>query len=583
MAFLIRHISFTADHREIVRETRNDRAVLGVGRASENDIALPDLSVAPRHAEIESRDGRQLSVRATGTLGFGVDGRITKRAEIDSARGAELAFGGHRITVGRDDAGDITLAVRRVDAISEAEEEREEGQAFSLRGKLPGKRGTAWLLLVAILVGFLAVPIWGFFHKTADDQRSIYSAHWDRSWSSGALSTAHHSLEKNCNACHVDAFVSVRDDACIACHKDVHDHASPARIAGARAAPTAWGRFLRGVADAFHKPGPGACVDCHTEHEGAGPMPSTRQAFCTECHATLDQRLKATRLGNAGDFGTSHPQFQPLVNGARVSLDGHPMAADGLKFSHALHLSTSGGVARMGQTLRGRYAFGTSLDCKDCHVKTADGLRFVPVDFERSCGMCHSLAYDTIQGTVRKLRHGGVAQAIADLRAFYATRPVPKPMGLDGGRRRPGLYAEGKLYSAYFGAVARRSPDAAIAQLFDAGGACQECHTIARGGPYGWEVARVSQPPRYLFHGWFDHEAHKGETCVSCHAAGASGSAEDLLLPGIKTCRTCHGGEGSSAKVPSSCAMCHRYHGDGGAPWAPRRSAREDAIRREGP
>lgn len=590
MAFLIRHVSTTADGREIVRETRNDHSTLTVGRASENDVALPDLSVAPQHARIESGEGRRIRIIATGTLGFVVDGRSQKRADIDSARGAELAFGGHRITVGRTNDGDVTLTVRRVDAISDAEEEREEASAFSLRGKLPGKRATAWLLLVAILVGFLAIPVWGYFQRGTDN-RSIYALHADRSWSSGPLSSAHHGLETQCETCHVQAFVSVRDDACVACHKDVHDHAPKDRIARARAEPGPFGRFLRQVADSFHKPGPGACVDCHTEHEGAGRMAATKQAFCTDCHAGLDQRLKDTRLPNAGDFGTAHPEFRPTVAVAtgdpapmgRIPLDARAIERTGLKFPHALHLNKTGGVAQMGRTLQARYPFGEALDCKDCHAPTADRVRFRPVEFEANCGMCHSLAYDTVGGTVRKLRHGDVAQAIADLRAHYGSGGAPRPIGLDGGRRRPGLYAQGQLYGAYFGAVARRSADGAIAQLFAAGGACQECHTVTRGGPAGWDVTPVHQTSRYLLHGWFDHAAHETESCSSCHAANGSSVSEDLILPGIKTCRTCHGGETSSAKVPSSCAMCHSYHNVPGAPWQPKGSARRDMQRRPGP
>lgn len=568
MAFLIRHISFTADHREIVREAKSAKDALSVGRAAENDIALPDLSVAPVHARIESSDGRRIRVTATGTLGFEVDGRSSKRAEVDSMRGAELGFGGHRITVDHAN-GEISLAVRRVDAISDAEEERDEATAFSLRGKLPGKRATAWLLLAALLVGFLAIPIWGFFHPS-EDKRSIYALNADRSWSSGPLSAAHHQLEAKCESCHVQAFVSVRDETCRTCHKDTHDHAAPDRIASSRAAPSAWGGFLQGVAKAFNKPGPGACVDCHTEHEGGGRMQATKQAFCTDCHASLDQRLRDTKLPNAGDFGTSHPEFRPQIEGKRVAIGSS--APSGLKFPHALHLNTTGGVARMAQTLRGRYPFGEALDCKDCHTPTSDRVRFQPVNYEASCGMCHSLAYDNVGGTVRKLRHGDVAQAIADLRAHYAGggARVARPAGLDGGRRRPGQYAQGQLYNAYFGAVSRRSPDGAIAQLFASNGACQECHTVTRGGPAGWDVAPVVQPQRYIFHGWFDHGAHKTETCASCHAAAGSQASSDLLLPGIKTCRTCHGGETSSAKVPSSCAMCHSYHQLPGAPWQPR-------------
>ncbi|MCW3849457.1 cytochrome c3 family protein [Sphingomonas sp. LB-2] len=562
MAFLIRSVTQTADHREIVRDTRIDKEVLGIGRAAENEVSLPDLSVDPRHARIEARDGRRIAVIANGTLGFEVDGRSTRSTTIDSGRGAELAFGGHRITVGHEGA-DVVLTVRRVDAVSDAEEERDEARAFSLRGKLPGRRLTAWLLVAAVLLGFLAVPVWTFMKGP---EKTIYEAQAQHSWSSGPLSAAHHQLEGNCESCHVQAFVSVRDSACASCHKDVHDHAPPERIGRARAKPTAWGSLLQAVAKTFGKPGPGACVDCHTEHEGAGRMAETKQAFCTDCHSTLSQRLADTKLPNAGDFGTAHPEFRPTYGQGRVAIGAQ--IASGLKFPHDLHLNTRGGVARMAQTLRGRYPFGDALDCKDCHRPDRDGVRFQPVEMESSCGMCHSLAYDNVGGTVRTLRHGDVAQAIADLRA--STKHAPRPPALDGGRRRPGEYQQGRVYSAYFGPASQRGSDYAVRLLFSQNGACAECHTITPVGN-SWTVAPVVQPGRYLMHGWFDHAAHATETCTSCHKAGTSGASSDLLLPGIETCRTCHGGENSRAKVPSSCAMCHSYHIADGAPWAPSR------------
>jgi len=570
MAFLIRSVTRTADGREIVRETRVDRDTLGVGRAAENDLSLPDLAVDPEHAVITTRDGRRISVTAMG-LAFGIDGRSVKKIDVDSAKGAELAFGGHRVTVSR--AGDdVVLAVRRVDAVSDAEEEREEASAFSLRGKLPGKRLTAWLLVFAVLLGFLALPVWSFFQP---GPKTIYQAQAEHSWSSGPLSAAHHQLEGNCEACHKEAFVSVRDETCRTCHKDVHDHASPERIGKARAEPGAWGRFLQGVASSFNKPGPGACVDCHTEHEGADRMPATAQAFCTDCHATLNQRLADTRLPNAGDFGISHPQFRPVVGDIRVSMDAHPRQDNGLKFPHALHLNNKGGVARMAQTLQGRFPFGDALGCKDCHAPSGDGARFRPVEMETSCGMCHSLAYDRVGGTVRTLRHGDAAAAIADLRAYYAGASRPRPVEMGGGRRRPGAYAQAQVYSVYFGSAGQRGADSAIRNLFSQSGACAECHTvIPPSGNATWSVVPVRQPARYLLHGWFDHAAHKTETCASCHKAGTSGNATDLLLPGIETCRTCHGGEGAKAKVPSGCAMCHSYHSAEGAPWQPRRNIR---------
>ena len=77
----------------------------------------------------------------------------------------------------------------------------------------------------------------------------------------------------------------------------------------------------------------------------------------------------------------------------------------------------------------------------------------------------------------------------------------------------------------------------------------------------------VTQVSRYFGHGWFTHAAHKQEKCTSCHAADRSNSASDLLLPDIKSCRSCHLGEDAPrGKVPSNCAMCHDYHAKALAP-----------------
>ncbi|WP_022683906.1 cytochrome c3 family protein [Sphingobium bisphenolivorans] len=582
MPFIIRQISLTADGREIVRAATLAKSQLSLGRASTSDIHLPDLALEPDHARIEQIDARTIRVRATGTLGFDVDGRTTRSAEIETVKGAELRFGGHRVTVSREDDATI-LTIRRVDAVSQASEEKEESEVFSLRGLAPPKRLTAWGLVLAILIGFLAVPIYSYASRPTDDTRNIYSVKGDGAWSSGPLSQAHHALEGKCETCHQKAFVSVRDSACQTCHKDVHDHAPAARIAMARAEPGIGGKFLNLVASTFGKPPQGACVDCHREHEGAGPMQPAPQAFCTDCHGSLKDRLRDTKLVNASDFGRDHPQFSALVqrmNGihpdfSREPIDGRLTDDRNLKFPHDVHLAKTGGVARMARTLKAQAGYGDALACKDCHRPTADGVRFLPVDMERDCQSCHSLAFETIGGTVRTLRHGQPDQVIADLRAYYRSTGPARPVALGGmARRRPGDYAQGQIYHAYFGAVAARPSraDDAIRAVFSKGGACYDCHVVTPPGVNGeasWGVLPVNQPNRYMTKGWFDHRAHSTETCESCHAAPKSHDARQLLLPGIDSCRTCHGGEKSSADVPSGCAMCHSYHAGDGAPWAP--------------
>jgi predicted CXXCH cytochrome family protein len=202
----------------------------------------------------------------------------------------------------------------------------------------------------------------------------------------------------------------------------------------------------------------------------------------------------------------------------------------------------------------GGHGYGKALDCKDCHHPTADGVRFLPVDMERDCEACHSLAYDKVGSTFRTLRHGDVAQMRADL---IASDRSPRA-AIVTGRRRPGEYAPGGIYHGDFGG------GSAVARAMSTRGVCGECH-IPTSGPLG--VMPVLQHSRYFAHGWFSHEAHKQEKCTSCHAAATSKSSSDLLLPGISKCRDCHLGEDSrKAKVPSGCAMCHSYHPREGAP-----------------
>jgi len=592
MSFEIRRISLTADGREIIRTVRVDKSCLTIGRSTGNDIHLEDLAVTPHHASLELAGPHRLLVSASGTLGFDWDGRRVVSAEIDPAQGADLRFGGHHVMVAPGEGGVVVLTVQRVEALSEASEEKDEVRSFSLAGTMIGKRSLAWGLALAILIAFLAVPILSYALRPQEDTRNIYAVMKDKgagkdvvlgdaSWSSGPLSRAHHALEGKCESCHQNAFVSVRDSACKTCHEKVHDHAPLDRIRVARGDPGLGGRFLAGVGHLFGRPGPGACVDCHIEHEGAGPMEPTRQAFCTDCHADLSTRLKDTKLGDAADFGTAHPEFRPLVMAApgahprfaRVSLADHPKNESGLKFPHDLHLSRTGGVAQMARRLSGDHGFGDALACKDCHRPTGDGVRFQPVDMERDCQMCHSLGFETVGGITRTLRHGEPDQVIADLRAYYRSTGPAVPIELGGmARRRPGDYARGKLYHAYFGAVAARpnGADAAIAAVFSKGGACYDCHSITppgAGGKASWSVVPVHQTGRFFTRGWFDHKAHDTEKCESCHAAPQSKQASDLLLPDLKSCRSCHGGEKSASDVPSGCALCHSYHADDGAPW----------------
>ncbi len=556
MTFRIRTVETTATGREIVRDRELRKQKVTIGRSSDNDIHLPDLAIDAHHATIIAAPNKQLLVKAVGSLGFTADGQSTHMASVDLVSGGELRFGSYVINVSRE-GDDVLLTVKQLIETTESGAGVDEKRSFTLAGVLPGRRSMSWLLAALVLMAFLALPIISNLTKGPDTHKNVMG---DKSWSSGPLSQAHHGLEKRCEACHVKPFEAVRDETCKTCHQSVHDHAAPVRLAGARGGYP-WGQaMLWKVGHAFGKPGPGACTDCHTEHEGAGRMEPTRQQFCADCHGTLDQRLSDTKLGNAGDFGKLHPQFKAVTvsrpgetNPARISLDMHPQENNGLWFPHKLHLNSIGGVAKMAASIGGERGYGSSLTCKDCHHPTDNGVRFKPIEMERDCEGCHSLVYDKVGPIFRKLRHGDVNQTIADLSAAGPRQPVNTP--IIAGRTRPGDYAEGHVYHTNFAPVIASNP---VARAFGRGGVCGECHTPAlnRG-----MIAPVTLTQRYFQKGWFDHNDHKQEKCTACHSADKSSASSDVLMPVVAQCRTCHMGEADSkAEVPSSCAMCHSFH-----------------------
>ncbi|WP_068070890.1 cytochrome c3 family protein [Novosphingobium lentum] len=610
--YLVRQIALKSNGEEIVRASQVAGDELTIGRDSSCAIHLPDLAVDPLHARIRKIDDGHLMIESIGEQPFDVNGRSVNRRELSITAGAELGFGGHRIKLDRDaETGLPAFTVRRVEAVSDSAEDKDAGTVYTLKGLLPGKRMSAWTFAILVLVAFLALPIWSYatyqplaLHK---DARRPAGFHADQTWSSGHLSLAHKNLNNNCQACHTKAFVAVRDNACLSCHtQDAHQHiADGGRLLRARGNPEGFAAFQRAVATMFNRPA-GRCVDCHTEHEGAGAMPATQQQFCTTCHDGLKSRLPDTRIADAADFGTAHPEFRPTIivdpTGEkpllqRVAWSEGLRENDGLKFTHAAHLSKVNGIAQMVHRRADMYGGRSSLECKDCHQVDPSGTWYEPVKMEKSCQTCHSLTFDQVGGTFRTLRHGEPAMVVADLRAYYRSAGPVRPANLSGlARRVPGDAALQSTAADYARAV-RFYPtraDQAVAQVFSKGGMCYDCHTVIPGGAAstgGFTVQKVAQNNRYYHTGWFNHKDHTKTDCAFCHAkAETSNDASDLMIPGMNGkggCRSCHVGESGthlasvSVKDPvdSGCAMCHSYHMDSGAPWQPK-DKRNAAVHR---
>lgn len=571
MAFLIRTIDFTAAGREIIRDRVVEQASLTIGRAAENDIHLPDLAVEQRHVRISVQADGTLAVQALGTLGFGLDGRTVTEAAIDPRTGGEIALGAARLAVAREGDGNISITIRQVAA--------DEGKGDALRGfalasVLPSKRAMSWAFAGAILLALLIVPVASYLLRTPvkNDPTGETPGQvvMDAAWSTGDLSLRHHSLENNCESCHVAAFESVQDETCLSCHKDTGDHARSNRLAAGMPPLSAGDALQWKIAESLGKEGPLGCVSCHTEHEGEVRQKPASEAFCSDCHSDLDARLTDTKLADAHDFGKDHPQFRPAYYASfgaarpvRAAPASKPVEKSGLKFPHDVHMNARGGAARMAVSLP---QYGQPLECKDCHALTPDKVSFKPVEMEDACESCHSLVSGrTAAGGFSKLRHGDVKDLAEDL-ARIGSGPRATPASA---RSRPGQFARGSgVYAADFGRPVRAY--IGLSNALAPGGVCTECHlpTMTDGQR---DLMPVNLPDRFLTTGYFTHEAHKKEECTDCHAADTSKAASDLLIPDLKSCRDCHlGATAVKTKkiVPSSCAMCHSYHLPSGQ-WSP--------------
>lgn len=570
MAFLIRTIDFTAAGREIVRDRVVEQASLTVGRAAECDIHLPDLAVEQNHVRIDTRADGTLAVAAVGTLGFGLDGRSVTEGVIDPRTGGEIALGSARLAVSRESDGTILVTIRQV--------ANEEGKTDALRGfalasVLPSKRAMSWVFAGAILLLLLTIPVASHLLRTPvkNDPKGETPGQvvLDAAWSTGELSLRHHSLENNCESCHVAAFESVQDETCISCHEDTGDHAARPRLAKGMP-PLSTGDALQWqIAEGFGKEGPLGCVSCHSEHEGAVRQKPASEAFCADCHDTLDTRLTDVTFANAHDFGKEHPQFRPIyfasfgaAKPVRAAAGSKPVERSGLKFPHDVHMNPRGGAARMAVSLA---QYRGPLECKDCHSLTPDKMSFKEVNMEDACEGCHSLVSGRGVSGFTKLRHGDVKDLAEDLaRISSGPRQRVGPV-----RQRPGQIGSSSPYRADFGRPVRAY--IGISNALSVGGVCTECHLPTRGPTGQADLIPVNLPDRFFTSSFFNHEAHKKEKCTDCHAAETSKAASDLLIPDLKSCRDCHlGATAVKTKtiVPSECAMCHAYHLPAGQ-WQP--------------
>jgi hypothetical protein len=620
MTATLRMITRRANGRESTRTTELPKNLLTIGRATDCDIHLPDLRIGLRHAHLTISDG-VFYLEADGDNEFKANGRVTRKFEGRIGAPINAQFGPYTLKFS-EEGGRLVIDVERVQAAATTHEDPEK--VFSLRGTWLSKRSASWIgaLLVAAL--FLVFPVTTFALKT-DAIPKPARMQAGQMWISGELSGPHEMLGKDCGACHEAAFVSVRDEACVACHEDITHHADPVRMDQSIGTRTVVQQGLRTVAATFNKPA-GRCAECHIEHNGHEGVAPASATSCTSCHDGMSARLPDASVQDASDFGRDHPELRPtlvsiadlskpkftrewtvpelerarkareiaapqsagaatcdgfaigqpnfrgLPQPAKGSLPGEALAGDdsGLVFPHDVHLEEKGCVSAIAQRLGAKGGYGDKLVCKDCHTADEDGIGFKTVSMEENCSACHSLVFENVGGFERELRHGRTNDVIATLLDFYQARVVGAALGGATGenRRRPGAAAD-RAVGLREVAFAQASGRAAtrVRAIFAEGGACYGCHVInPPTTPSGLDfvVQPVTLRDTFLPKGSFNHRAHEiaEKECEDCHEARTSRTSADVLLPPVANCQECHGGEHAMAQVQSTCVMCHGFHSE---------------------
>jgi predicted CXXCH cytochrome family protein len=378
---------------------------------------------------------------------------------------------------------------------------------------------------------------------------------WDKpALAAGPVSTIHAREQVQCGQCHTGWFRpaarlllpearSVRDADCAGCH------AEPAQ-------------------KPYHTPHAEdrACATCHREHRGQMLLKQVKDAYCIECHA--DPRLaegSPSQLPNVADFLKDHPEFAAVQNGTDACQ---------LRFNHAVHLRSTG--------VLGPGGIVQQLGCSDCHQLAGDGKHMTMPKYE-SCRDCHPLSV----AVLGDFKAEPLAAAVAAFNALPATHVEPALVRQELRQRytafvqanpsalniplhpTPKQPLPGKPPSSAKSLTAtawvQEQVQAAERRLLVGAGGCRYCHEPSKNFVADSVQGRLpSYAKTNLSQSWmpravFNHavSGHKEQDCTACHPATYSTRTQDVLMPGIESCRVCHQPAGSGR---FDCSECHRYH-----------------------
>ncbi|HTW34197.1 MAG TPA: hypothetical protein VMD53_06245 [Rhizomicrobium sp.] len=618
MSFTILRVTQRAhggDPIERTKHVEDDEA--SIGRGTDCDLQLPDLLIGLRHAVMRIAGPGRVSVEALGEHRFVFQGGIVRRAEFRVADGISLGFGTYILSFSPGQtADDVVVTVSQTVADALVSDTSLAKKAFSLSSVMFSLRTAAWTLGLAILLVALAAPIaYDYLVPPPEQPVRINPA---EQWSPGPLSAGHTFLQKNCKACHVNAFRRIPDEACLSCHRNgldaiamtrltervmglgsafaprpANDHADPNLLRRAQEAPIVAANPIISAFDGLFSHPTDRCTSCHTDHVGArgqrtadlgAPRPTPAQVSesdCANCHENLKAHIPDTALLDVKDWD-HHPDFRPLI--ATLAEKGRPKRVSdavsdgpfdtGLKFSHKQHLATGGDVARQAAQYGEPVAPSGRLSCSACHHPDNEGRGFLPIEMVRDCSSCHSLQIPGVNGQATSLPHGKPARVVETMVAYYKSGGAANTTGIT--RMRPGGAFQATTDILSDQMIARKVR-AVFMDNTVGPHPCYGCHTFTADDPNTlvFKIVPVHLENRYLPRAGFDHsvpqhlvDANGKPLCLNCHKATSSDSLSNVVIPSITTCKACHGARNPVGKqiAASNCTECHGYHTTGEPP-----------------
>ncbi|MDD2721044.1 MAG: cytochrome c3 family protein [Gallionella sp.] len=522
------------------RERRVAAEALQLGRDAGCAIHLPDHRVALQHAEVRRTERGALRIAAQGDEALKINGYLSPTATLQPDVTVEV--GPYRIVVEAAPAGcDLALAVEHVATNDSASDRRELPVSLDALGF--SKRKLGLTLAACILLVFLLLPVLRALPITSNALATVQDAlpaSLSGVWSPGPLAGGHALSGIKCSTCHTALFRPVADQTCTGCHREMGGHLSDAKL-------------QQQVAGELR------CTACHADHQGRERLqhgaPGNDRARCVSCHGDIKHRNAGSKLADARDFSSSHPNFHlTLPDGAgvrRVPIGALPQEQPGLKYSHKVHLDRSGVSTPGGDTV---------MQCRDCHKPDAAGEHFVPMTMRQSCQQsgCHRL--DLAEPLDGRVPHGSVSAAMGRLREGYTSWLAESAE--NRAACGPATAGQDVVQHMHRCALELARKDAETS-LFGGKGQCRECHEITPGGEADtpWQVAPVRVNPDWQPGARFSHTRHATMKCQDCHDKQNSQSSADISMPDISKCRSCHaGGKSVAGKLATACESCHRFH-----------------------